>query len=78
VVTNEAEIIELVTAVRRTVPTCTTGRDDLLLGISTVLERAFNWSKHHGTVILLTGSQTRRSCAPRTVTGGSPGSISRS
>jgi transposase len=31
---------------------------DLLLGISPALERAFDWSKHRGAVILLTGLQT--------------------
>jgi transposase len=31
---------------------------DLLLGISPVLERAFDWSKNRGAVILLTGYQT--------------------
>jgi transposase len=31
---------------------------DLLLGISPALERAFDWSKHRGALILLTGYQT--------------------
>jgi transposase len=31
---------------------------ELLVGISPVLERAFDWSKHRGAIILLTGYQT--------------------
>jgi hypothetical protein len=42
-----------------------------LLGISPVLERAFDWSKHRGAMILLTGYQTpaqlRAACRHRLV-----------
>lgn len=31
---------------------------ELLLGISPALERAFDWSRHHGAMVMLTGYQT--------------------